>query len=780
MINQAIKINSIRLRLIFLIILIFTAVVLFFTYFLKDFITGVEQDLGKKMVLQHAIINKEKVISHFTQNLNLVKRSLLNNTFQDWMKNIDNEKFKEKAIQSIEEDCHVIDCYGWFILSINPLTSIDWNQARNTIKTVPLKLAENSWLPKKLEENNEFYVDADINTIDGNTYVFFDYIVRENDQAIGTVGSYALVSTIVNQILSTSDQDILDVLIDNHGVFRTSLNENTRLYHPTLAKFLYNKEWHEVIGGDLDKSNLAKLKNNTNSDLIKTIDITINEVNYIAAIVYIEEIEWYAMSLFSKKAMEGSIVILPLFLVGALLLFSVIGLTLYFLNKLIFKRLIVMNKSVNNIASGNYKYLIKDANSDELGTLAQGINTMSQEISKNLSKINSQNDALNDAIDKANAANNAKSIFLSNISHEIRTPMNAVLGFAEIGRNTQSLSEKNESLEQIELSGEHLLQIINDVLDFSKIGSKQLELENIGFKFSAILEKITQICKPSSDKKNLSFNILLDDSIPRNLIGDPLKIEKIIINLVSNAIKFTEHGSIDIITRLKKQNERNVIIELSVKDTGIGITREQQKKLFIIFSQADNSITRKFGGTGLGLAISKQLVELMGGEITVKSEPDKVTEFKFTIPLAYATEKLDNEIQASTGFDLVRLKAASYGKKILLVEDNRINQIVAKKTLEPLNITIDIAENGLQALEQMKTDTYSLVLMDIQMPELDGLQATEQIRAFDNDTIIIGMSAHASVQDTEKAIKSGMNDYMTKPIKQEKVFLMMSKYFLVP
>jgi signal transduction histidine kinase/CheY-like chemotaxis protein len=776
MIKQTIKTNSIRLRIIFLIILIFTVVLLFFAYFLKDFVTEIEQDLGKKMVLQHAIINKEKVISHFTQNLNLIKRSLLSNTYQDWMKNNDNEKFKEKAIQSIEEDCQVIECYGWFVLSINPLTSIDWNQGSNTIKTVPLKLAENSWLPKKLAENNEFYVDADINTIDGNTYVFFDYIVRENDKVIGTVGSYAQVSTIANQILSSSDQDILDVLIDNHGVFRTSLNENTRLYHPTLAKFLYNKEWHQVIGGDLDKSSLTKLKNNTNSDLIKTIDITINEVNYIAAIVYIEEIEWYAMSLFSKKAMEGSIVILPLFLVGALLLFSVIGLTLYFLNKLIFKRLIVMNKSVNNIASGNYKYLIKDSNSDELGTLAQGINTMSQEISKNLSKINSQNDALNDAIDKANAANAAKSIFLSNISHEIRTPMNAVLGFAEIGRNTNSLSEKNESLEQIELSGEHLLQIINDVLDFSKIGSKQLELENIGFSFSAILEKVTQICKPSSDKKNLSFNILLDDSIPRNLIGDPLKIEKIIINLVSNAIKFTENGSIDINTRLKRQNERDVIIELSVKDTGIGITREQEKNLFIVFSQADNSITRKFGGTGLGLAISKQLVELMGGGITVISEPDKGTEFKFNIPLAYSTEKLDNEKKESPDFDLVRLKAASYGKKILLVEDNRINQIVAKKTLEPLNISIDIAENGLQALEKMKTDTYSLVFMDIQMPELDGLQATEQIRAFDNDTIIIGMSAHASVQDTEKAIKSGMNDYMTKPIKQEKVFLMMSKY----
>ncbi|MBA6385108.1 response regulator [Colwellia sp. BRX10-9] len=776
MTNKSIKNKSIRLRIIFLIILVFTLVLVFFSYFLKDFITGVEQDLGKKMVLQHAIINKEKALSHFTQNLNLVKRSLLNNTYQDWMKNNDNEKFKTKAIQSVEKDCQVIDCYGWFILSIAPLTSIDWNKESNTIKTVPLKLEENSWLPKKLKENNEFYVDADINTIDGNTYVFFDYIVRENDQVIGTVGSYALVSTITNQLLSTSNQDILDVLIDNHGVFRTSLNENTSRYHPSLSKFLSNKEWHQVIGDDLDKSSLIKLKNNTNSHLVKTIDIRINEINYIAAIVYIEEIEWYAMSLFSKEAMEGSIVILPLFLVGTLLLFSVIALTLYFLNKLVFKRLIVMNKSVNNIALGNYKDLIKDCRSDELGTLAQGINTMSQEISKNLSKIKSQNNALNDAIDKANAANNAKSIFLSNMSHEIRTPMNAVLGFAEIGRNTKVLFEKDDSLEQIQRSGEHLLQIINDVLDFSKIGSKQLELEKISFSFSAILKKITQICKSDIDKKNISLNFLLDDSIPSHLIGDPLKIEQIIINLVSNAIKFTEHGSIDINTRLKRQNENNVIIELSIKDTGIGITPEQQKNLFIAFSQADNSITRKFGGTGLGLAISKQLVEMMGGEITLKSERDKGTEFTFTIPLTYSTEKLEKKIEESADFDLVKLKAALYGKKILLVEDNRINQIVAKKTLEPLSISIDIAENGLQAVEKMKNNTYSLVLMDIQMPELDGLQATEQIRMFDNDTVIIGMSAHASIQDTEKAIKSGMNDYMTKPIKQKTVFLMISEY----
>ena len=778
MIKQSIKINSIRIRIIFLVILIFTLLLLLFSYFLKDFITGVEQDLGKKIVLQHAVINKEKALSHFTQNLNLVKRTLLNNTFQNWMKDNQNLKFETAAIQSIEADCQIIDCYGWFILSTSPLMSIDWNKGKNTIDKVQLKLEENAWLPKKLKENNEFYVDADINTIDGKPYVFFDYIVRENNQVIGTVGSYAQVTTIANSILSTSKQDILDVLIDNHGVFRTSLNENNSRYNFALSKYLYNKKWDQVIGESLDKSSLDKLKTNTDGNWVKTIDMSINKVNYIAAIVYIEEIDWFAMSLFSKKAMEGSIDIIPLLLVSALALFTLIALTIYFLNKLVFKRLIVMNKTVDNIASGHYKNLIKDVRSDELGTLAQGINTMSQEISKNLSKIKTQNEALNNAIDKANAANKAKSIFLSNMSHEIRTPMNAVLGFAEIGKNTQSISEKNNSLEQIQLSGEHLLKIINDILDFSKIGSKQLELENISFSFSSVLEKITQICKFGMENKNLILNIYQDESIPQHLIGDPLKIEKIIINLVSNAIKFTEYGSIDITTRLKIQNERNVCIELSVKDTGLGMTAEQQNNLFTAFSQADNSITRKFGGTGLGLVISKQLVEMMGGEITVESEHCKGTSFTFTLNITYSSEKLENIRETSNNFDLEKLKETCYQKKLLLVEDNRINQIVATKMLEPLNISIDIAANGLEAIEKTKNHSYLLVLMDIQMPELDGLQATKQIRKFDKDTIIIGMSAHASIQDTEKAIKSGMTDYMTKPIKQETVFFMMSKYLL--
>jgi signal transduction histidine kinase/CheY-like chemotaxis protein len=764
--------NSLRIKIISLIIVIFSLIVFSFSFSLNNLITNIEQDLGKKMVLEHANINRLKALSHFKQNLNLIKRSVNDYSFQGWMKDTSNDKFEKKAIKTIKNDCEISDCYGWFVLSVSSLTSLDWNQEDNEIKKVKLKLEENAWLPEKLKGTKEFYVAAGINSIDGNRYVFFDYFAREKGKIIGTVGNYTRTSTIADEILKASNQDVLEVLIDDQGVFHTSINSRDTAHHRKVSTFLQDKSWNDILGTVIDQEAFKSSHNNS----VKTIDITINNINYIAAIAYIEEVDWFAMSLLSKKSMKDRIDVIPLFLVILLTLVTIIIFTIYLFNTFIFKRIINMDKAVNNIASGDYNRLIVDSSSDELGSLAQGINTMSQEISKNLSRIESQNTVLSEAIKTTNQAIQAKSNFLANMSHEIRTPLNAVLGFAEIGKKADLLDEKNDCLEKIHFSGEHLLQIINDVLDFSKIGSKQLKLENISFDFSSTFEKITQILNFSIENKGLTLNIHLDDTIPSHLIGDPLRVEQIIINLVSNAIKFTEVGSIEINASLKNRTDEKVRIELCVKDSGIGMTQEQQKNLFTAFSQADDSITRKYGGTGLGLAICKQLAEMMGGSITVESEYGKGTQFIFTVPLTYSTKELQRDTKQTINVDLSTLIKHLHNKTILLVEDNRINQLVATKTLEPLNVSIDIAEDGLQAIEKMRTNSYAFVFMDIQMPKLDGLQATEQIRAFDNETIIIGVSAHASTQNHENAINVGMTDYMTKPIQQALVFEMINKY----
>ncbi|WP_170246283.1 ATP-binding protein [Colwellia hornerae] len=724
------------------------------------------------MVLKHASLNKERAVSHFNQNLNLIKRSVNDYSFQNWMKDINNDEFEQRAINTIKNDCEVAGCFGWFVLSTSSLTSLDWNQESQEIKKVKLKLEENPWLPKKLKETKEYYVEADINAIDGKRYVFFDYFVREGDKVIGTVGNYTKTSTIADEILKSSNPDILEVLIDNHGIFHTNINSNDNADNRSIAIFLQNKSWDEIIGDESEKN----FFDDTDSTFVKTIDITINNTHYLAAIVYLEEVDWFAMSLFSKKDMKGRIDIVPLLLLSLLSLFVIILLTIYLLNQLIFKRIITMDSAVNHIASGDYSQLIEDNRLDELGSLAQGINTMSEEISINLSRIESQNTVLSEAIEKANQASQAKSNFLANMSHEIRTPMNAVLGFADIGKNAASLDEKNDALEKIHFAGDHLLKIINDVLDFSKIDYKHLTLENISFDFPAVFEKISQIFNFGIEHKGLSLNIQLDEDIPNHIIGDPLRVEQIIINLVSNAIKFTEVGSININVSLKSKTADQVIIALSVKDSGIGMTPAQQENIFTAFSQADDSTTRKYGGTGLGLAICKQLAELMGGTITVTSEGGEGTEFIFTVALSYSMKKLPSDSKEVVVVDLAKLIVLLNNKSILLVEDNRINQIVATKTLGPLNVSIDIAEDGVQAVEKMKINDYALVFMDIQMPKLDGLQATKQIRVFDSETIIIGMSAHATTQDHENAIKMGMTDYMTKPIQQELLFTMIYKY----
>ena len=372
--------------------------------------------------------------------------------------------------------------------------------------------------------------------------------------------------------------------------------------------------------------------------------------------------------------------------------------------------------------------------------------------------------------EEALAASKAKSDFLSSMSHEIRTPMNAIIGMTAIGKAEKELRRKDYAFEKIESASTHLLGVINDILDISKIESGKMELSPIVFHFSQMLERVMCVITPRIEDKRLHFSAEVDPHIPEILLGDDQRLAQVITNILSNAAKFTpDGGDVSFSAKLVEQKNDACFIQMSVRDSGIGMSKEEQGKLFSIFQQAQAGTARKYGGSGLGLAISKRLLEMMDGDIWVESEPGKGSHFFFTARLGVPDETA--VAAAETGRDTPdRWDADFSGKVILLADDIDINLEIVIALLEPTHITIDTAKSGQEAVDLFNADPgrYDLILMDVQMPEIDGLQATRMIRALDVPRAasipIIAMTANVFKEDIEKSEEAGMNAHLGKPI----------------
>ena len=649
---------------------------------------------------------------------------------------------------------------------------------------------------KKTELSTKNYVQISA----GQTSRILDYLYRRSNIEEAEI-------TIISQLGSDPNLNLV-ILINDKNIIHLSNRyelQNTPISNTTAAAYTseFNTVRKNLAGNIILSPNRKKLI----AIYPVFLQVLPNEIRPSrVGILFFE----YDLTLTKQQAYNDALRRSIIFN-GSLTIFC-LGLWFFF-ELTLTRRVSQLVDASNSLAEGNLNVRTKLSGSDELSQISIAFDRMANKIQENtiilqqeLIKreiIETQLTEINEQLSISNvqliSATKAKSEFLANMSHEIRTPMNGIIGMTQIFPTTNLTEEQKDFIYTIKDSGHALLTIINDILDFSKIESGNLQLEEHPFILRDIIKSVCNLLATQADTKKINLEYFIDPHIPLHLLGDSSRLRQILLNLIGNAIKFTNSGGVylsaksKLITNDQKCPEHQLII--SIKDTGIGIDSDNLQKLFQPFTQADTSISRKYGGTGLGLAISKSLVALMGGTIWVESlgniagnpPNDWINEndhhqgsiFNFTL-IAKSVLSVDlipkDSPESSSPQDI----HSQLQLKILLAEDNKVNQKVALFTLKKLGYIADIANNGLEVLTMLENQFYDIILMDIQMPEMDGVTATKRIRqSIQNQPYIIALTANALEADRQICLDAGMNDFITKPIVIAELTRVLSQYLQI-
>lgn len=470
----------------------------------------------------------------------------------------------------------------------------------------------------------------------------------------------------------------------------------------------------------------------------------------------------------------------------ALILFMVV---LWAIAQVLTRPLLQLAQTVERMQQGNYDLEIPIRRKDEIGVLVNAFNRMTRNIQEKISnltksesvqknylkELQAQKIVLEKALEQAQGATKTKAEFLSNMSHEIRTPMNAILGFSQLLKETELTQRQSEYVGSVHTSATSLLSIFNDILDYSKLEAGQIKLVIQTFSISELTQAALNIFSFHLKQKNLQLSLNMSPEVPKYLHGDPTRIRQVLVNLLANAVKFTESGRVDLTVSTQIEADGYLCLKFEVRDTGVGMSPDQQARIFAPFSQADGSSTKKFGGSGLGLAISRRLIDLMGGELWVESALGKGSCVTFTCSVKSASDghfpsEATHLAQIPSPPPLLEPPSSATrsltGVRVLLVEDDRFNAMLALAFLHKLGMHVRQANNGLEAIDAMKQQSFDMVLMDLQMPEMDGLSAARAIKSTWGDAAppIVAMSGASDIEDRQACLDSGMVAHISKPV----------------
>ncbi len=741
------------------------------------FTTNIIDELSERFANQQVFYDRSRTLQPLLQEIALSLKLARSQTIIDWASNEDDTDVAKRGLAELESARSIFRDGSYFFV-IDKSGHYFFNDAKNSFSGRQLRYTlspeekDDAWYYATLKTPQECQLNINNDSELKVTKVWINCLVKNEDIPIGVIGTGIELTSFISLVLNSNQDGVINMFIDGDGAIQAHPDE-AFIDFSTLTKGAEKKKTVYRQLSDEDSRNqlrtlLEKLKKDP--DQIRTINLAIDGEDRLLGIAYLKEIDWFNITIISPKiwALGQSFLPLAILAIGGTLLTLVLVIIL--LHFFVLKRISRLDQATHQIANKQYQLDLEDAIPDEIGRLTTSFVEMAGAVHKDrqaLEKtVDERTKALIEARDKAQSANLSKSHFLATMSHELRTPMTGVIGFADLLFEDKLPPESVDKVHGIKSSANALLRLLNDILDMSKLEAGKMEIENIDFNLiQLITDNMAYFEKSSNVDHQVDVSINLSEDFPSTIKSDPTRIRQILINLFGNALKFTHEGHIAIIGTLKSSDDGLQEIRIAVEDTGIGLDEDIIKELFMEFTQADASISRKYEGSGLGLSICKRLVELMGGHIGVESEKGIGSTFWFTVPYIKPTTDIAQKNTIT--------KPAQYTAKrilnILLAEDNRVNQIIIRKFLGKYGHSVTIVENGIEVISAHKNSHFDLILMDIRMPEMNGSDATKAIRQMSGNKAnipIIALTADAMKEHIASYFEAGMNGCISKPINQ--------------